>query len=156
MRIGEMELDEILHNCAKLNTLIKGSVQEAAVAWGLAIQWYEITEVSPDEQIHTAMDKQAAAECMRCEQVLQAEGNKRRAQLTSEGVKILLTNESEGNLIRVRNEAEAAKSKLLLDAEGEAEGSVSLQHYNASNDCIHIKEEHNNTRKIKLANNQII
>ena len=100
MRIGEMELDEILHNCAKLNMLIKGSVQEADMAWGLAIQWYEITEVSPNEQIHTAMDKQAAAECMRCEQVLQAEGNKQWAQLTSEGVKILLTNESEGNLIR--------------------------------------------------------
>ena len=154
MRIGEMELDEILHNRAKLNTLIKGSAQEAAMAWGLAIWWYEITEVSPDGQIHTAMDKQAAAECMRCEQVLQAEGNKQWAQLTSEGVKILLTNESEGNLIRVRNEAEAAKSKILLEAEGEAEGS--LQHYNASNDRVHIKEERNNARKIKLANNQII
>ena len=123
MRIGDMELDEILHNCAKLNMLIKGSVQEAAMAWGLAIRWYEITEVSPNEQIHTAMDKQAAAECTRCEQVLQAEGNKQQAQLTSEGVKILLTNESEGNLIWVRNEAKAAKSKLLLEAEGEAEGS---------------------------------
>ena len=118
-----MELDEILHNRAKLNTLIKGSVQEAAVAWGLAIRRYEITEVSPDEQIRTAMDKQAAAERTRREQVLQAEGNKQRAQLTSEGVKISLTNESEGNLIQVRNEAEAAKSKLLLEAEGEAEGS---------------------------------
>ena len=121
--IGDMELDEILHNRAKLNTLIKGSVQEAAVAWGLAIRRYEITEVSPDEQIRTAMDKQAAAERTRREQVLQAEGNKQRAQLTSEGVKISLTNESEGNLIRVRNEAEAAKSKLLLEAEGEAEAT---------------------------------
>ena len=148
-----MELDEILHNRAKLNMLIKGSVQEAAVAWGLAIRQYEITEVSPDGQIHTAMEKQAATERTRCEQVLQSEGNKQRAQ-TSEGVKILLTNESEGNLIRVRNEAKAAKSKLLLEAEGEAEGS--LQHYNASNDRIHIKEERNNARKIKLANNQII
>eukprot|EP00590_Aulacoseira_subarctica_P004205 CAMPEP_0172429980 /NCGR_PEP_ID=MMETSP1064-20121228/52665_1 /TAXON_ID=202472 /ORGANISM="Aulacoseira subarctica , Strain CCAP 1002/5" /LENGTH=400 /DNA_ID=CAMNT_0013175741 /DNA_START=110 /DNA_END=1312 /DNA_ORIENTATION=+ len=119
--IGEMELDEILHNRAKLNTLIKGSVQEAAVSWGIAIRRYEITEVTPDEQIRLAMDKQAAAERNRREMVLQAEGNKQRAQLTSEGVKISLTNESEGNLIRVRNEAEAAKSKLLLEAEGEAE-----------------------------------
>lgn len=119
--IGEMELDEILHNRAKLNTLIKGSVQEAAVAWGIAIRRYEITEVTPDEQIRLAMDKQAAAERNRREMVLQAEGQKQRAQLSSEGVKISLTNESEGNLIRVRNEAEAAKSKLLLEAEGEAE-----------------------------------
>lgn len=119
--IGEMELDEILHNRAKLNTLIKGSVQEAAVSWGIAIRRYEITEVTPDEQIRLSMDKQAAAERNRREMVLQAEGNKQRAQLESEGLKISLTNESEGNLIRVRNEAEAAKSKLLLEAEGESE-----------------------------------
>jgi len=119
--IGEMELDEILHGRARLNTLIKGAVQEAAVAWGLEIRRYEITEITPDEQIRIAMDKQAAAERTRREQVLQAEGSKQRAQLTSEGVKISLTNESEGNLIKVRNEAEASKTKLFLEAEGEAE-----------------------------------
>jgi regulator of protease activity HflC (stomatin/prohibitin superfamily) len=74
--IGEMELDEILHNRAKLNTLIKGSVQEAAVAWGIAVRRYEITEVTPDEQIRLAMDKQAAAERNRREMVLQAEGQR--------------------------------------------------------------------------------
>jgi len=36
--IGEMELDEILHNRAHLNTLIKGSVQEAAMNWGLEVK----------------------------------------------------------------------------------------------------------------------
>mmetsp|Transcript_42488 Transcript_42488/g.128932 ORF Transcript_42488/g.128932 Transcript_42488/m.128932 type:complete len:225 (-) Transcript_42488:84-758(-) len=119
--IGEMELDEILHGRARLNGLIKGSLQEAAVAWGLEVRRYEITEITPDEQIRVAMDKQAAAERARREQVLRAEGDKRRAELTSEGVKISLTNESEGMLIKIRNEAEATKTKLLLEAEGEAE-----------------------------------
>jgi regulator of protease activity HflC (stomatin/prohibitin superfamily) len=41
--------------------------------------------------------------------------------LTSEGVKISLTNESEGNLIKIRNEADASKTKILLEAEGTAE-----------------------------------
>merc|ERR1711976_125953 len=50
-----------------------------------------------------------------------AEGDKQRAQLTSEGLKISLTNESEGNLIKIRNEAEASKTKILLEAEGQAE-----------------------------------
>eukprot|EP00980_Cylindrotheca_fusiformis_P004010 scaffold880_cov132-Cylindrotheca_fusiformis.AAC.6 len=119
--IGEMELDEILHGRARLNALIKGSLQEAALPWGLEIRRYEITEITPDHQIRIAMDKQAAAERARREHVLKAEGDKQRAQLTSEGVKISLTNESEGNLIRIKNEAEAAKQKILLEAEGQAE-----------------------------------
>lgn len=48
--IGELELDEILHNRAGLNTLIKGSLQEAAVAWGLEVRRYELTEITPDER----------------------------------------------------------------------------------------------------------
>jgi regulator of protease activity HflC (stomatin/prohibitin superfamily) len=119
--IGEMELDEILHGRARLNALIKGSLQEAALPWGLEIRRYEITEITPDQQIRLAMDKQAAAERDRRENVLRAEGDKQRAQLTSEGVKISLTNESEGNLIKIRNEAEASKHKILLEAQGQAE-----------------------------------
>lgn len=119
--IGELELDEILHNRAGLNTLIKGSLQEAAVAWGLEVLRYELTEITPDDQIRIAMDKQAAAERDRREQVLRAEGDKRRAELTSEGVKISLKNESEGRLIQVTNEAEAEKLKIVREAEGQAE-----------------------------------
>lgn len=119
--IGEMELDEILHGRARLNALIKGSLQEAALPWGLEVRRYEITEITPDHQIRIAMDKQAAAERDRREHVLRAEGDKQRAQLTSEGVKISLTNESEGNLIKVKNEAEASKQKILLEAQGQAE-----------------------------------
>jgi regulator of protease activity HflC (stomatin/prohibitin superfamily) len=124
--IGEMELDEILHGRAKLNSLIKGSLQEASEPWGLEIRRYEITEITPDTQIRIAMDKQAAAERDRRERVLRAEGAKRQAELESEGVRISLTNESEGNLIKVRNEAEATKTKILLEAQGQAE-AIRLQ-----------------------------
>eukprot|EP00529_Nitzschia_sp_RCC80_P020688 CAMPEP_0113509704 /NCGR_PEP_ID=MMETSP0014_2-20120614/37721_1 /TAXON_ID=2857 /ORGANISM="Nitzschia sp." /LENGTH=411 /DNA_ID=CAMNT_0000405559 /DNA_START=102 /DNA_END=1337 /DNA_ORIENTATION=+ /assembly_acc=CAM_ASM_000159 len=119
--IGELELDEILHGRARLNSLIKGSLQEAALPWGIEIRRYEITEITPDHQIRIAMDKQAAAERDRREHVLRAEGDKQRTQLTSEGVKISLTNESEGNLIRIKNEAEASKQRILLEAQGQAE-----------------------------------
>lgn len=119
--IGEMELDEILHGRARLNSLIKGSLQEASQPWGLEIRRYEITEITPDQQIRLAMDKQAAAERDRREHVLRAEGDKQRVELESEGVLIQLTNESQGNLIKIRNEAEAEKTKILLEAEGQAE-----------------------------------
>jgi len=122
--IGEMELDEILHGRAQLNTMIRGAVQEAAVNWGLEIKRYEITEIAPDRHIADAMDKQAAAERNRREKVLEAEGEKSKATLMSEGVKIRLTNESEGDLIRVRNEAEASKTRMMLEAEGESEAII--------------------------------
>jgi len=119
--IGEMELDEILHGRTRLNAMIKGSLQDAAMPWGLEVRRYEITEITPDPQIRLAMDKQAAAERDRREHVLRAEGDKQRAQLTSEGVKISLQNESEGNLIKITNEAEANKLQLIREAEGQAE-----------------------------------
>jgi len=119
--IGEMELDEILHNRAGLNASIMDGLQVAAKPWGLEIRRYEITEITPDHQIRKAMDKQAAAERDRRENVLRAEGDKQRAQLTSEGVKISLTNESEGNLVKVQNEAQASKQRILLEAQGQAE-----------------------------------
>jgi len=124
--IGEMELDEILHERARLNTMIKGTLQEAAVIWGIDVRRYEITEITPDPVIREAMDKQAAAERTRREQVLQAEGDKRAAELTSEGLKISLKNESEGNFTKIKNEADAQKIKILREAEGQAE-AIRLQ-----------------------------
>lgn len=114
--IGELELDEILHARAKLNTLIKGSVQESAAAWGLEIKRYEITEISPDKFITEAMDKQAAAERDRRKKVLEAEGDKRSNELESEGYKIKLKNESEGMLIKITvslKSKRANNSKIL-------------------------------------------
>lgn len=113
--MGEMELDEILHARAKLNTFIRETLQESAATWGLEIKRYEITEISPDRFITEAMDKQAAAERDRRKKVLDAEGDKRSAELESEGIKIKLKNESEGMLIKITNEAEANKQKILLE-----------------------------------------
>eukprot|EP01036_Dinobryon_divergens_P025860 gene25860-34449_t len=118
--IGELELDEILHARAKLNSIIKSSIQESASQWGVDIKRYEITDITPDRFISEAMDQQAAAERERRKKVLEAEGDKRSAELKSEGYKIRLKNESEGTLIQVTNEAEARKRQMVLEGEGEA------------------------------------
>lgn len=119
--IGELELDQILHARAQLNSVIREAIQEASVSWGLDIKRYEITDVTPDLHITEAMDKQAAAERERRKKVLEAEGSKRSVELESEGQKIRFINESEGRMVQVRNEAIATRDKLLLEAEGEAE-----------------------------------
>ncbi|CAM9755663.1 unnamed protein product [Ectocarpus sp. 6 AP-2014] len=122
--IGELELDEILHARAQLNSMIKDTLQSAADAWGMEVKRYEITEITPDAQISEAMDKQAAAERIRRERVLTAEGEKKAYTLQSEGVKIQLINESEGKLIQVQNAAKADKERIRLEAEGEAEARL--------------------------------
>ena len=119
--IGELELDEILHARAKLNDMIRTSVQGACESWGLEVKRYEITEIKPDRTITIAMDKQAAAERNRREMVIQAEGEKRAQELSSEGMKLKMKNESEGLLIQVENESQAQKRRYILEAEGEAE-----------------------------------
>jgi len=115
--IGEMELDEMLHNRSKLNSLIKGSLQDAAVAWGLTVKRYEITDITPDEEIRLAMDRQAAAERHRREQVLQAEGAKTAAVREAEG---------EAESIQIKATAQAAAIRMIaseLDKKGGAESA---------------------------------
>lgn len=54
------------HNArAQLNSMIRDTLQSAADAWGMEVKRYEITEITPDNQISEAMDKQAAAERIR-------------------------------------------------------------------------------------------
>jgi regulator of protease activity HflC (stomatin/prohibitin superfamily) len=134
--IGEMQLDEILHARAELNTIIRRAVQEGAEPWGLKVLRYEITGVTPDKPIREAMDKQAAAERTRREKVLGAEGSKQEKELESQGYKVRLTNESEGDLIKVENASKASKLKQVLEAEGEAEAIRTRARANA--DAIRI------------------
>ena len=117
--IGNMDLDEILHARSQINAEVCTSLQQAAESWGLYILRYEITEITPDQEIQRAMDKQAVAERDRRELVLTAEGQKRYEVLASEAVKVQLQNESEGELIKIRNEALAMKDRLILESEGD-------------------------------------
>lgn len=56
--IGEMELDEILHARAQLNTIIRGAVQEGATPWGLSVlRWVLATPCCGErEQRALALD----------------------------------------------------------------------------------------------------
>ncbi len=51
----------------------------------MIVKRYEITEILPDKQISSAMDRQAAAERIRRERVLTAEGQKSAVSLEAEG-----------------------------------------------------------------------
>lgn len=124
--IGHMELDEILHAREKINSKVHNDLTEIVADLGLKCKRYEITEIIPDKHIADAMDKQAAAERSRREQIKGAEGDKQSAVLKSEGYKIKLINESEGEMIRITNEAEANKTKELMAFEAQAQGLLAM------------------------------
>ena len=73
------------------------------------------------------MESLYTASAYDCAQVLEAEGDKRSAELQSEGQKIRMRNESEGYLIKVRNEALARKEQLTLEV-GSPGGLVPSAH----------------------------
>merc|ERR1711976_143044 len=133
--VGKMELDDIFHNRTRLNKEITTGISEAAQAWGLAVNRYEVTDIIPDPQIAKAMDLQAAAERERRQQVRKAEADKEQTVLLSEGqrikdvnesegVRIRTMNEAEGNAMRVKLEADAEKERLIMEAEGRAKGII--------------------------------
>jgi regulator of protease activity HflC (stomatin/prohibitin superfamily) len=107
--IGELELDALFHDRAALNVKITRAISEAAAEWGLQVLRYEVTEILPDETISEAMDRQAQAERIRREKVLQASGDKESQILRSQG-----------DLESRTNEAEAKKRELELHAQGRA------------------------------------
>ena len=49
--------------------MISAALEAPAETWGLHVKRYEITEIKPDRHISEAMDKQAAAERSKREQV---------------------------------------------------------------------------------------
>lgn len=118
--VGELELDQLFHSRTVINDQVKNAVEEPVKAWGMVVKRHEILSISTDNRISEAMDRQAAAERVRREAVLIAEGEKEQLRLQSEGARIRLQNESEGDKIRVENEARAAAESVRLRAEAEA------------------------------------
>eukprot|EP01006_Ploeotia_vitrea_P032022 TRINITY_DN642_c0_g1_i2.p1 TRINITY_DN642_c0_g1~~TRINITY_DN642_c0_g1_i2.p1 ORF type:complete len:353 (+),score=48.74 TRINITY_DN642_c0_g1_i2:114-1061(+) len=115
--VGDTTLDELFHRRNEMNTYILQSLEAAAEAWGIKVHRYEITTVHTDPKIHDAMNKQAAAERQRREDVLHAEATKRTLILESEGKKEKLINESEGHKIETINKASADAEALRLSAD---------------------------------------
>jgi regulator of protease activity HflC (stomatin/prohibitin superfamily) len=107
--IGELELDALFHDRAALNVKITNAISQATEQWGVQVLRYEVTEILPDETISEAMDRQAQAERIRREKVLQASGDKESQILRSEG-----------DLQARTNEALAKKAELELHAQGRA------------------------------------
>ena len=107
--IGKMSLDKTFEERETLNTAIVGSINEAAMPWGVQVLRYEIKDITPPRSVLEAMERQ-----------MKAERDKRASILESEGERQSAINVAEGQKQSIVLAAEADRAQQILNAEGEA------------------------------------
>src|SRR6202020_2409005 len=108
--IGSMDLEQTLTSREKINTLLRGVLDDASGKWGIRVTRVEMKAIDPPKSVKDAMEKQLRAEREKRAAILTAEGLKQSKILTAEGEKqsAILT-------------AEGAKTAAILRAEGQAQ-----------------------------------
>lgn len=72
--LGEVELDELLADRDKINTILKNIVDERTEPWGIEVSAVEVKDVDLPVEMKRAMARQAEAERERRAKVIAAEG----------------------------------------------------------------------------------
>jgi regulator of protease activity HflC (stomatin/prohibitin superfamily) len=108
--IGGMHLEETLTSREKINSELRGVLDEATGKWGIRVNRVEIKAIDPPDPIKQAMEKQMRADRDKRAAILTAEGVRQSQILTAEG-------EKQSAILRAEGERQSA----ILKAEGQAE-----------------------------------
>ena len=107
--IGGMNLEATLTSRDKINSQLRGVLDEATNRWGIRVNRVELKAIDPPRSIQDSMEKQMRAERDRRAAILTAEGVKQSEILRAEG-------EKQAAILR----AEGLRESQILTAEGEA------------------------------------
>jgi regulator of protease activity HflC (stomatin/prohibitin superfamily) len=107
--IGSMDLEVTLTSRDKINTMLRGVLDDASGKWGIRVTRVEIKAIDPPKSVIDAMEKQMRAEREKRAAILTAEGLRQAQILTADGDK-------QGTVLR----AEGEKQSAILKAEGQA------------------------------------
>src|SRR5260221_119705 len=113
--IGSMDLELTLTSRDKINTMLRGVLDDASGKWGIRVTRVEIKAIDPPKSVIDAMEKQMRAEREKRAAILNAEGVRQAQILTADGDK-------QGNVLR----AEGEKHGAILRAEGQAQAISSV------------------------------
>jgi regulator of protease activity HflC (stomatin/prohibitin superfamily) len=108
--VGSMDLEVTLTSRDRINSLLRGVLDEATGKWGLRVNRVEIKAIDPPKTIKDAMEKQMRAERDKRAAILAAEGHRQSQILTAQGDK-------QGAILR----AEGDRAAALLKAEGQSQ-----------------------------------
>ena len=81
--VGELDLDQTLTSRDTINSKLKLILDEATDKWGVKVNRVELQDITPPEDIRTAMEKQMRAERDKRAAILEAEGGKRAMVLNA-------------------------------------------------------------------------
>ena len=113
--IGSMDLEQTLTSRDKINTLLRGVLDDASGKWGIRVTRVEIKAIDPPKSVKDAMEKQ-----------MRAEREKRAAILTAEGVRQAKILTAEGEKQSAILTAEGLRQAKILTAEGEAQAIAAV------------------------------
>jgi phage-related tail fiber protein len=105
-----MDLEETLTSRDKINTMLRGVLDDASGKWGLRVTRVEIKAIDPPKSVIDAMEKQMRAEREKRAAILTAEGVRQSKILTAEG-------EKQSQILT----AEGDKQSQILRAEGQSQ-----------------------------------
>jgi regulator of protease activity HflC (stomatin/prohibitin superfamily) len=113
--VGKIDLDKTFEERSTINQAIVDELDKASEPWGVKVLRYEIKNITPPQDVLTAMEKQ-----------MRAEREKRALVLQSEGEKEAKINLAEGEKQRVIKESEATQTQQINEARGEAEAILAV------------------------------
>jgi regulator of protease activity HflC (stomatin/prohibitin superfamily) len=113
--VGKIDLDKTFEERSTINLAIVDELDKASEPWGVKVLRYEIKNITPPQDVLSAMEKQ-----------MRAEREKRAVVLESEGAKEAKINVAEGEKQRVIKESEAKQTQQVNEARGEAEAILSV------------------------------
>ncbi|WP_433475307.1 SPFH domain-containing protein [Spirillospora sp. CA-142024] len=107
--IGTLDLEATLTSRDRINTALRGVLDDASGKWGIRVTRVEIKAIEPPPSIKDAMEKQMRAEREKRAAILTAEGARASKILTAEG-------EKQSAILK----AEGGKRAAILEAEGQS------------------------------------
>ncbi len=131
--IGNMDLEETLTSRDKINTMLRGVLDDASGKWGLRVTRVEIKAIDPPKSVIDAMEKQMRAEREKRAAILTAEGVRQSKILTAEGEKqsqiLRAEGDRQGQILRAEGQSEAIGTVFQAVHDGNADPQVLAYQY---------------------------
>jgi regulator of protease activity HflC (stomatin/prohibitin superfamily) len=87
--LGEVELDELLSDREKINSILRRIIDERTEAWGIEVSAVEVKDVDLPENMKRAMARQAEAERERRAKVINAQGELQASETLAQAARML-------------------------------------------------------------------
>ncbi|MFC6713039.1 SPFH domain-containing protein [Branchiibius cervicis] len=117
--VGGMTLEETLTSRERINSQLRGVLDEATGRWGLRVARVELKSIFPPPSIQESMEKQMKADREKRATILAAEGHRESAIKSAEGDKQSRILAAEGAKQAAILGAEADRQSAILRAEGD-------------------------------------